>query len=120
MKLTNLNVQKEPEVDDAVLVKADFGADRVIASIPRVALDDYFPHRPHLTSVQRCALVESNRDAIASILQRKCERGEWHDENRFGSTVKRVDIDKADLTVPRLTDARLTMEEKAGFKPMRR
>jgi hypothetical protein len=120
MKLTNLTVQIEPEVDDAVLVKADFGAHRVIASIPRVALDDYFPHRPHLTSVQRYALAESNRDAIASILQRKCEHGEWHDENRFGSTVKRVDIDKADLMVPRLTDARLTMEEKAGFKPMPR
>jgi hypothetical protein len=43
------------------------------------------------TSDQRYALVASNRDAIASILQRKCERGEWHDEDRFGSTVKRVD-----------------------------
>jgi hypothetical protein len=34
--------------------------------------------------------------------------------------MKRVDIDKADLMVPRLTDARLTMEERAGFKPMPR
>jgi hypothetical protein len=34
--------------------------------------------------------------------------------------VKRVDIDKADMIVPRLTDARLTVEEKAGFKPMPR
>ena len=120
MKLTNLIAQQEPEVDNAVLVKGDFGSHRVVASIPRVALDDYFPNRPHLTSAQRHALVESNRDAIASILQRKCERGEWHDEDRFGSTVKRVDIDKADLIVPRLTDARLTMEEQAGFKPMPR
>jgi hypothetical protein len=120
MNLTNLVIQQEPEVDDAVLVKGDFGPYRIVASIPRVALDDYFPHRPHLTSAQRYALVESNHRAIASVLQRKCVRGDWHDENRFGSTVKRVDIDKADSTVPRLTDARLTMEEQAGFKSMPR
>jgi hypothetical protein len=48
MKLTNLVVQQEPEVDDAVLVKGDFGPHRVVVSIPRVALDDYFPNRPHL------------------------------------------------------------------------
>jgi hypothetical protein len=50
----------------------------------------------------------------------QCERGESHDENRLDSTVKRVDIDQADLMVPRLTDARLTMEEQAGFKPLPR
>lgn len=120
MNLTNLVVQRKPEIDDAVLVKADFGGERVIASIPRIALDDYFPHRPHLTEAQRHALVESNCEAIANVIQRKCERGEWHDEGCFGSNVKRIEIEKADLITPRLTDARLNIEETAGFKAMTR
>jgi hypothetical protein len=103
-----------------VLVKADFGPARVVVSIPRIAFDDRFPHRPHLTSDQRHSLVESNRDFIANVIRRKCERGEWRDEHRFGSTVKRVKIEKADLMSQEFTDARRYMEETAGFKPMPR
>ena len=120
MNLTNLAIQEEPEIDDAILIKADYGQERVIASIPRIALDDYFAHRPHPTSAQRRSLVESNRDAIASVVEGKCERGDWQDEHRFGSTVKRVEIEKSDLITARLTDARLYMEEAAGFRPMPR
>jgi hypothetical protein len=65
-------------------------------------------------------VIVFHRPSNASVLLGKCERGESHDENRFGLTVKRVDIDQADLMVPRLTDARLTMEEQAGFKPLPR
>jgi hypothetical protein len=65
-------------------------------------------------------VIVFHRPSNASVLLRKCERGESHDENRFGSTVKRVDIDQADLMVPRLTDAWLTMDEQTGFKPLSR
>jgi hypothetical protein len=68
-----------------------------------------------LTGAQRLSLVESNKDIIAGIMARKCERRDWRPVSRWGSTIKQVAIDKADLfSGPRLSDARLVMEETAG------
>jgi hypothetical protein len=114
--LTNFEVVSKPELDDSVVVKGDYGQERVFAEIPRIALDEYFPHRPSLTVAQRRSLVESNSAIIAGIVARKCERGDWRSVPRWGSTIKQVDIDRADLfSGQRLTDARLVMEETAGF-----
>jgi hypothetical protein len=117
MPLTSFEVAPSPEIDHAITIKADDGDKRVVAQIPRHVLDDYFPHRS-LTDDQRLALVESNIDAFKAIISRKYEAGEWRDEPRFGSTIRRVDdIDMADIrSAPRLTDARLVMEEGAGFR----
>jgi hypothetical protein len=116
VKLTNFAVNSKAEVDDAIVVKGDYGNERVFAEIPRIALDDYFPHRPSLTAAQRYSLVESNSEIIAEIMARKCERSEWRSVPRFGSTIKQVDLDKADLfSGPRLSDARLVMDETAHF-----
>jgi hypothetical protein len=119
--LTNFEVASRLEIDGAIAVKSNFGKERVFAEIPRIALDDYFPHRPSLNAAQRHSLVESNKDIIAGIMARKCERGEWCSVSRWGSTIKQVDIDKADLfSGPRLSDARLVMEETAGFSSAHR
>lgn len=116
MKLTNFELDNKPAIDDAVVVKGDYGKARVFAEIPRIALDDYFPHRPSLTTAQRHSLVESNGEIIAEIMARKCGRGEWRSVPRFGSIIKQVDLDKADLSSgSRLSDARLVMEETAHF-----
>jgi hypothetical protein len=115
VSLTNFKVDSNSAVDDAIVVAGDYGEERVFSEIPRTALDDYFPHRS-LNAVQRYSLIESNKDIIAGIMARKCERGDWHSVSRWGSTIKQVNIDKADLfSGPRLSDARLVMEETAGF-----
>jgi hypothetical protein len=121
VSLTNFEVDSSPTVDDAVVVAGNYWKERVFAEIDRIALDDYFPHRPSLTGAQRHSLVESNKDIIAGIVARKCERGDWRSVARFGSTIKQVDIDKADLfSGPRLSDARLVIEETAGFSSAHR
>lgn len=101
------------------LVKADYGGQRVIAEIQRVDLDDYFERSwPHLTGADRRTLVEGNSDIIGGYhTQRRCEAGEWRDEVRpGGTTVKRVEIKRADLFGgPRMTDARLVIQKSAGF-----
>ena len=42
-------------------------------------------------------------------MQKKCEAGEWKDEEQPGGMVKKVEISRADLfgVVPRLSDDRL-------------
>jgi hypothetical protein len=116
MQLTNVIVEDHPQVDDSIIVKADFGDERVFTEISRIALHDYFPHRPSLTSRQRQALAESNVEVIAGHMASKCERGEWRIVSRAGSYIKQIDITKADLLGgPRLSDARLVVDEKAGF-----
>jgi hypothetical protein len=120
VSLTNFAVDNKPAVDDAVVVAGDYGNERVFAEIPRVALDDYFPHRS-MNASQRHSLVESNKDIIAGIVARKCEAGDWQSVSRWGSTIKQVNIDKIDLfSGPRLSDARLVMEETAGFSSAHR
>src|SRR5262245_26978192 len=100
MELTNLVVLKRPETDGAVAVKADLGGQRIIGLIPRIVLDDYFPHWPHLTEVERYLVVEGNNEIIKAVMERKCARGQWREEGRYGSTVKIIEIEKADLMVP--------------------
>lgn len=114
MKLTNLVVLRRPEADGAVAVKSDLGEQRVIGLIPRIVLDDYFPHRPHLSEAQRYIVAEGNSEIIKAVMERKCASGQWRDEGRYGSTVKIVEIEKLDLIVSRLSDAML--EEQADAK----
>jgi hypothetical protein len=97
MPLTNFKVNKNPEVDDAIVVKADDGKERVVTQIPRKALEDRFPQHSR-TAGQRVALVETNVDAIANIMRRKYDRGEWQAIPRFGSTIRQIsDVTEADL-----------------------
>lgn len=70
-----------------------------------------------LTSTQRRRLIERNLETIGTILSLKYERGEWRPENRFGSTIRRIDFDANDLhSGERLSDACLYIEERAGFQ----
>jgi hypothetical protein len=116
LKLTDFEVAAAPEVDYAIMVKGNYGQQRVIAEIARIDLDDYFEDRqPNLTDADRQTLVEDNAEIIAGHMQRKCETGEWKDENRFSSTVKRVEINLQDLRKgPRLTDEKLATRKAAS------
>ncbi|MCP3477689.1 hypothetical protein NLM33_46980 (plasmid) [Bradyrhizobium sp. CCGUVB1N3] len=49
VKLTDIAVDKPQGY--RVVVGGYFGDRRVIYEIPREPLDDYFPHRPHLTDL---------------------------------------------------------------------
>jgi hypothetical protein len=104
------------------MVKGDYGKERVIAEIQRVDLDGCFERSwPALSGAERRTLVEGNSDIVAEHTQKKYAAGDWSDEARFGSTVKRIEITRADLFGgPRLTDARLAMEKAAGLKQMYR
>ena len=121
MSLTNVTVAEQAELYGAICVKADYNGERVFAVIPREALDDYFPRRPHLTDAQRRAIVDSNKDAIAATMLRKCEQGALRPVSRWGSTIKQIDFSRDDLFGgARLSDHRLVIEESAGFKPVLR
>ena len=116
MPLQNFSVVAQRQLDDSVPVKADDGKERVVGYVKRRALDDYFSQR-ELTLKQRLSLVESNLDPIAATISRKYECGEWRPEDRYGSTVRRVEIEYDDLrSGPPLSDVRLIMEENAGFQ----
>jgi hypothetical protein len=118
MQLTNFEVADAPEVDYAWTVKGDYGSERVFAEIPRSVIDDYFEQIcPSLTDQDRRTLIEGNADIFAGHMQKKCEAGDWKDDNRFGSTVKRVEIGRADLFGgPRLSSDRLKVFKGAGFQ----
>jgi hypothetical protein len=75
-----------------------FGSRRVVYEIPREALDDYFPGRPHLTDEQRFTLVKSNLEAIAAAMQDKCEWQAWCEVNRGRGPFWLLDFDARDLT----------------------
>src|SRR5215469_7361673 len=53
-------------------IAGNFGRRRAVYEIPREFLDDYFPHRPHLTDVERINGDEqsrSNRDCHAAEMR---------------------------------------------------
>lgn len=118
MQLANFGVSPKPEIDGSVVVAADYGKQRVICQVRRVDLDDYFQSTwPDLDDTDRRMLVEGNEGIFIAHVQKKCDAGDWRDEGRFGSTVKRVEISLNELRGgPRLSDARLQIAKNAGFR----
>jgi hypothetical protein len=126
MPLTDFEVlDRQEHVDDCVVIAANDGKQRVVAFVGRAALEDYggrYFGRPRLTYPQRMFLLrsENNLAALAQIISSKYERHEVTLHHQFGSTLKRVDIDLADLERgPRLEVAPLIVFDGAGFKGVR-
>jgi hypothetical protein len=97
MKLTDVEVNGAPQIDQSILVGGYFGPRRVVYKIPRVPLDDYFPRRPDLTDAERHTLVTSNLDSIKIIMQRECEQQAWNETNTPGGSFWLLDFDPRDL-----------------------
>ena len=119
MQLTNLEVSPVPYSFGSVLVAGYYGKQRVNAVLDPVDLDDYFKKGyPHLDDAQRRILVDGNKESIGRLMQKKCEAGEWKDEEQPGGMVKKVEISRAELfdVVPRLSDDRLKVFQGAGFQ----
>ncbi|WP_314948867.1 hypothetical protein [Bradyrhizobium cosmicum] len=107
MRVSDLDVSAAPYTHGSFLVGGYYGPQRVITVLDRVDLDDYFERGwPHLDDAQRRLLVESNKEMIGKLMQKKCEAGEWQDERLAGGTVKQIAISRADLfgIEPRLSD----------------
>ena len=124
MVLQNFGVeQRQEQLDGSVLIYAYDGRARVVAFVEREALDDYsgkYFGRPQLTHQQRVFLLrsENNLKAVAGVIADKYARGETSLHHGFGSTLKRVNIDLADLErAPRLEVAPLIVFDGAGFQP---
>lgn len=105
--------------DSFVVVLADDGKTRIVSRIARNALDDYFERR-ELSHRQRIALVESNLRQIGDVIARKYAGRDYTIyTDSLGVTDannKLIVITYDDLRfAPQLSDARLYMEEKAGF-----
>jgi hypothetical protein len=123
MSLTNFGVEdRQEQIDGSVLIYAYDGRERVVAFVEREALEDYagkYFNRPHLTYRQRVFLLRSDNNlaAVASVIAEKYAHGKTSPHHGFGSTLKRVDIDLADLEhAPRLEVAPLLVLDGAGFK----
>ncbi len=105
--------------DSFVVVLADDGKIRIVTRVARNAIEDYF-QRSNLSHRQRIALVESNLQQISALITKKYEAGDFTTyTDQLGVTDannKLVIITYDDLRCgERLSDARLYMEEKAGF-----
>lgn len=93
MPLTNIAVDPVPEPDFTILVRADYGQERIIAHIGRLAIDDYFG----LTGAgddERIAFVEEHKEVIGKIMAAKYESGAYR---KSGSATCKVDISTEDL-----------------------
>jgi hypothetical protein len=108
--MTLTDVDCRPQVDYSIQVAGYFGTQRVVYEIPREALVDYFPKRPHLTDEQRYVLVKSNLDSIATVMQRKCEQQAWRESDRGKGAFSLLDFDARDL---KLSDHQLVADEAA-------
>jgi hypothetical protein len=115
-------VHRDEHVDDCVVIAAKDGKDRVVAFIGREALEDYggkYFNRPHLSYEQRMFLLRSDNNlaALAHIISEKYARDETSLHHGFGSTLRRVDVELADLEDgPRLEVAPLIVFDGAGYK----
>src|SRR5262249_50699661 len=109
MPLTDFKiVDRQEHTDGSVAILANDGRARVVAFVSREAMEDYggkYSSRPHLSYEQRVFLLRSDntRKAVATVISEKYDRGETGLYTAAGSTLKRVDIDLADLErAPRL------------------
>jgi hypothetical protein len=105
------HVEIRPNFHRKTPIAAYFGDRRVVYEIPGEALDDYFLGRPHLTDEQRLALLRSNVEAIAAVMQTLCEREAWRRTNRGEGWFWLLDFDPGDL---KLGDHKLSVEEKSA------
>lgn len=103
-----VDVDCQLQVDYTIQVAGYFGERRVVYEIPREALDDYFPKRPHLTDPERLTLVKSNLDAITAVMQKKCKQQAWREINRSKGPFWLLDFDARDL---KLSDHQLVADE---------
>jgi hypothetical protein len=108
--MTLVDVDCRPQVEYSIQVAGYFGKQRVVYEIPREALDDYFPKRPHLTDKERHTLVKSNLGSITAVMQQKCEQQAWSETNRGRGTFWFLDFNARDL---KLSDHQLVADEKA-------
>jgi hypothetical protein len=108
--MTLVDVDCRPQVDYSIQVAGYFGERRVVYEIPREALDDYFPKRPHLTDMERHTLAKSNLDSITAVMQKKCEQQVWRETNRSKGPFWLLDFNPRDL---KLSDHQLAADEAA-------
>ncbi|MGY3506334.1 hypothetical protein [Bradyrhizobium sp. USDA 4471] len=96
-----------------VTISANYGKQRVISTIPRTVLDDYFERTcPDMDDRERLWAVDSNVGVFARHLLEKCAAGEWRD----GRGCKEIDITLDDLrTGPRLS-AEFLDRSRPGFR----
>jgi hypothetical protein len=94
MPLTNFEFGEE-EIDGTIIIKAYDSKQLVVAFIPREDIDDCIaaPYTPQ----KRRAWVEQKLNAIGAVISAKYDRGETNPYNRFGSTMRRIDITATDL-----------------------
>ena len=81
---------------DAVVIHAWDGPDMMLAFNSRRALDDHF-QRPGLKGKAANLVVDRNIEAFGRIINDKYERGEHRPYPRSGSTLRRVDVEAADI-----------------------
>lgn len=95
MVLSNLQVAHALPNSDLVVINGWHGSEMVMASIPRIHLEDYF--ETNLSGMQANQCVDRQLDAFARIISAKYERGMHRPHSRFGSTHPRVDLTLDDL-----------------------
>jgi hypothetical protein len=103
MPLTEFEIgQRQDDIEESVVISANDGQNSVLAFVGRKGLDDYaakYFNRSHLSFLQRIFLLCSpnNLAALSRSISAKYDRGETSPQHAFGSTLKRVDIELADL-----------------------
>jgi hypothetical protein len=115
MQLTNLESRRPHVFSAPCASRVTSQAAGHCRARPR-RLDDYFQRDwLDLDDAQRRILVGGNKEIIGNLMQKKCEAGEWQDEQQPGGLVKKVLISPTDLfgVVPRLSDARFKVLRKA-------
>jgi len=95
---------------DLVVLHCWHGKQVVLASIPKIHLEDHF-RRDRLTGKQANLVVDRNLQAFARIISSKYERGEYRPYSRLGSTFPRVDVtlDDIESSGETLTDSVLSV-----------
>ena len=119
MAISDFRLSQVQGDNSFVVILADDGKIRIVSRVAREALDDYFERR-ELSDRQRIALAESNLTQIGEVIARKYAAGDYTTyTDSLGITDannKLIVLTYDDLRFgPRLSDARLYMEEKAGF-----
>ncbi len=119
MAISDFRLSPGQGYNSFVVILADGGGIRIVSRLAREALDDYFERR-EISHRQRIALAESNLPQIGEVIARKYSAGNY---TTYTDSLGIADPNNKLIVVtyddlrfgPRLSDARLYMEEKAGF-----